>query len=321
MIDLSISIVSWNTKSHLRDCLRSVRARVEGLTYEGFVVDNASTDGSPEMVGKEFPDVQLIANEQNRGFAAANNQALRLAQGRYVILLNPDTLVHRGALETMVRFMDGHPEAGAVGCRLLNGDGTLQRSTRRMPTFTTMLYDNTLLGKFAYFRRKVKDFKGKASEEVEEVDATSGAALMIRRSLLDEIGLMDEGYFMFLEEVDLCRRIWAKGFRVYVVPQAVITHLGGESRRQHPEIRLIVQRSLMRYFLKYEGTIKTTLFKLVYKPLFVVSLLWDLGVDALQMVKYQTLWRDPLRRDKRMARVQGALYFFRKNLMEFLFDL
>jgi len=321
LIDLSISIVSWNTKSLLRDCLRSVREKVEGLSYEVFVVDNASTDGSPEMVGKEFPEVRLIANEQNRGFAAANNQALRLAQGRYVILLNPDTLVHRGALETMVRFMDGHPEAGAVGCRLLNGDGTIQRSTRRMPTFTTMLYDNTLLGKFAYFRRKVKDFKGRALEEVEAVDATSGAALMIRRSLLDEIGLMDEGYFMFLEEVDLCRRIWAKGFKVYVVPQAVITHLGGESRRQHPEIRLIIQRSLMRYFLKYEGPIKTTLFKFVYKPLFVVSLLWDLGVDTLQMVKYETLRRDPLRRDKRMARVQGALYFFRKNLMEFLFDL
>ena len=323
LIDLSVCIVSWNTKPLLRRCLQSIGEGVNGISYEIFVVDNASKDGSAEMVRTDFPEVHLIVNSENRGFASANNQALRVAGGRHVILLNPDTVTHRGALLTMVRFMDDHSEAGAIGCRLLNADGSIQHSTRKILTFSTALYENTLLGKFVYFRKKVKDYKMKhiSFDRVEEVDVTSGAALMIRKSLLDEIGLMDEGYFMFLEEMDLCRRIWTEGYKIYVVPEAVITHLGGESRRQNLEIGLTIQRSLMRYLTKFEGPGKTRLFKLLYKPLFIISILYELISDLLHVLKYRTIRKDPLRQRKRMVRVQGTFYFFRKNLKDFLFDL
>jgi len=323
LVDLSICIVSWNIKPLLRRCLESIGEGAVGISYEVFVVDNASRDGSAEMVRNDFPEVHLISNSENRGFASANNQALRLAGGRHVILLNPDTVIHRGSLDTLVQFMDDHPEAGAAGCRLLNADGSVQRSTRKIPTFSTMLYDNTLLGKLFYFRRKVKDYKMRDSsfDRVEEVDATSGAALLVRKSVFDEIGLMDEGYFMFLEEVDLCRRIWAKGYKIYFVPGAVITHLGGESRRQNPEIRLVIQRSLMRYFTKIEGPGKTRLFKLLYKPLFIMSLLYGLVFDLLYVLKYLTIKKDLLRWKKRITRVHETFYFFRKNLKDFLFNL
>jgi GT2 family glycosyltransferase len=185
LIDLSICIVSWNTEAVLRGCLGSIYKGTQGISYEIFVVDNASQDGSVGMVKKYFPDVCLIVNEQNRGFATANNQATRLARGRYVIFLNPDTVVQGDALHVMVQFMDEHPEAGAVGCKLLNADGSAQHSIRRRLTLGIMLYDNTILGKLPFFRGRLKNYKMKSFsfDRVEEVDAASGAALLVRKSI------------------------------------------------------------------------------------------------------------------------------------------
>jgi N-acetylglucosaminyl-diphospho-decaprenol L-rhamnosyltransferase len=324
LVDLSICIVNWNTEAVLRECLGSVGQQTRGISYEIFVVDNASKDGSVEMVRSVFPGVCLIVNEENRGFAAANNQAVRSAKGRYILFLNPDTVVHNGALKTMVQFMERHPEAGALGCKLLNEDGSVQHSIRQSPSFSVALLESTILRHVPFFRGRVGNFKTKgfSFDKTKEVDAVCGAALLVRKGILDDVGLMDEAYFMFVEELDLCQRIRAKGHKVYFTPKARITHLGGESRNQNPEGLMIAGlKSLFRYFNKFEGPRKTFLFKVFYKPLFLSGLILDLMFDSLGVVKYKTIRKNPLKANKRTAKIQGVLNFLRKDLGYFLFDL
>ena len=323
MIDLSVCIVSRNTKKLLEACLRSVYEETGEISFEIFVVDNASGDGSAAMIKEKFPGVVLLVNKENKGFAAANNQAIHLAKGRYVILLNPDTFIHQGALDKMVRFMDHHPEAGAAGCRLLNEDGTIQNSVRRFLTFRMALYENTLLGKTPFFKKGAEDYKmeGFSFNSLEEVDVAGGAALMLRKTVLDEVGLLDEGYFMFIEEMDLCRRIWDRQHKVFFIPDAVITHLGGRSRRQNSELVLVMQKSLMRYFAKFEGAGKTRVFKIFYKPLFIMGIVHHLLFDSLHFIKYKTVRKNLLKSEKRKAEIKGAFRFLVRDLGYFLAKL
>lgn len=323
-IDLSICIVSWNTEALLKECLRSIFERTRGISYEVFVVDNASKDGTVKMVREHFSDVSLIVNHENRGFAAANNQAVRLAKGRHVIFQNPDTVVLGDALQTMVQFMDGHPEAGAVGCKLLNADGSIQRSTKRLLTSSIILYDNTILGRLPFLRGKLKNYKMKSFsfDRVEDVDAASGAALMVRKSILDEAGLMDEGYFMFFEEMDLCRRVRLKGYKIYFVPTALIIHFGGASRHQNAnELVMVGQKSVMRYLSKFESKKRLLLFKLLYKPLFTAGVIHNLIFDFLYFLKYNTIKKDPQKLKKREMKIQRGLYFLKRDLGYFIFRL
>ncbi len=316
--------MSWNTESLLRECLSSIYERTQGISYEIFVVDNASKDGTAEMVRKYFPDVHLIVNKENRGFAAANNQAIHLAKGRYLIFLNPDTALSENALHAMTQFMDEHPEAGAIGCKLINADSSVQHSTRRLLSLSIMLYDNTILGRLPFFRGKLKDYKMKSFsfDKVEEVDAASGAALLVRKSLLDEVGPMDERYFMFFEEMDLCRRIRMNGQKIYFVPNAVITHFGGASRHQGAnELVLIGQQSVMKYINKFEGKKKVFLFKLIYKPLFITTFIYDLIFDFLFFLKYSTVKKNPLKSKRRSMKIQRGLHFVKKDLSYFIFKL
>ena len=316
--------MNWNTEAVLRKCLQSVYQQTRRIPYEIFVVDNASKDNSVEMVKDLFPNVRLIVNEQNKGFAAANNQALRFAKGRYILFLNPDTVIHESAPETMVQFMERHSEAGAIGCKLLNEDGSVQHSIRKFPGFGVVLLENTPLGRLPFLRRRVKDFKmeGFSFNKTEEVDAVCGAALLVRKDVLDEVGPMDEAYFMFIEELDLCRRIRRKGYQVYFTPDARITHLGGESRNQNPEGLLLVSlRSLMRYFDKFEGPKKTFAFKLIFKPLFLIGLIHDLVFDSLYLVKYRTIRKNPIKFKKEMMKLKRALRFLRKDLSYFILEL
>jgi len=324
LVDVSICIVNWNTENVLKECLRSVYETTRETSFEIFVVDNASRDKSVEMVRNHFPHVTLIFNSENKGFATASNQAICCARGRYVMLLNPDTIVHGRALDTMVRFMDEHPEAGAIGCKLLNEDGTVQNSVRRFLTFGIALRDQTLLGKIPFLKRLGVNYKiaGFPFHGVEEVDTAGGAALMIRKTVLDKVGFLDEGYFMFIEEMDLCRRIWAAEQKVYYVPDAVITHLGGESRKQVSEkMVLIIQKSLMQYFTKFEGPGKTLLFKILYKPFFVLGLIYDLILDFFYVIKYNTIKRNRLKSAKRVLKIRGTFHFFTKDLGYFIFKL
>ena len=324
MIDLSICIVNWNTEILLKECLRSIYEQTAGISYEIFVVDNASQDGSVEMVSTCFPDVYLIANQQNKGFAAANNQALRLAKGRYVILLNPDTVLLGDALETMVQFMDRHAEAGAVGCKLLNMDGSIQYSTKRLLTSSIILYDNTILGRLPFLKGKLKEYKMKtfSFDKVEEVDAVSGAALMVRKKIFDEAGFMDEGYFMFFEDVDLCRRVRLKGYKLFLVPTAAIMHCGGARRHQNLIVLVMVSlRCLMRYVSKFESEKRLLVFKFFYKPLFTGSVIYDLFFDSLYILKYITIRKNPQKLKKRVMKIQRGLSFLKRDLSYFILGI
>jgi GT2 family glycosyltransferase len=229
-VDLSIVIVSFNTEQLLQRCLDAVSADIQSLTAEIFVVDNASTDGSPQMVAQRYPHVKLIANERNVGFAAANNQAIRQASGQFVLLLNPDAFVHPGAVPVLVQFMRSLPKAGFCGALLLNEDGTIQPSARRFPTPGRFLA--TRLRPLARLTGAPHGFDMHGQQPPSTpipADWTSGACLMVRSSAIRQVGPMDEGFFLYFEETDWCRRMHAAGWQGWLVPAAHATHLLGAS--------------------------------------------------------------------------------------------
>jgi GT2 family glycosyltransferase len=224
----------------------------------------------------------------------------------------------------MVRFMDRNPHAGATGCKLLNEDGTVQNSVRRFLTFRMALYNNTILGRVSCFKKLSGDYKmrGFSFSRVEEVDAAGGAALMIKRTVLDEVGLLDEGYFIFMEEMDLCRRIRARGHQIYYFPDAVITHLGGKSRRQNPKgMILIIQKSLIWYFTKFEGARRTSHFKIFYKPLFLAEIVYGLFINVLYLAKYRTVRKNAEKARRKWVKIEESIYFLGKELGSFFFRI
>ncbi|MDO6798746.1 glycosyltransferase family 2 protein [Shimia thalassica] len=229
-MDLSIVIVNWNTREMLRDCLQSVFDTLSDLKAEVFVVDNASEDGSQDMVRESFPQVNLICNTDNRGFAAANNQALALASGRYVLLLNSDTLVHGEVLSASCSFMDGRPEVGVMGCRVLNRDGTLQITGSGYPSLLNLSLMTTGLWKLKnvpFFDRYQMQTWDRRTER--EIDVVSGCYMVVRKTAMDEVGLLDEDFFFYGEETDWCRRFADAGWKLVLSPVGEITHFGGGS--------------------------------------------------------------------------------------------
>lgn len=265
---LSISIVNWNTREDLRKSLQSLPAGAHNTPLEVFVVDNASTDGSAEMVEAEFPHVRVLRNSENRGFAHANNLALREATGDYLLLLNPDTIVHDGALDALVAGMEAHPEAGIGGAKLLNPDGSLQYSCRRFPTFATGVFRNSTLGRLFPGNAQVRDYLMTDFDHasIAEVDWVSGAALCIRRATLEEIGLLDEIFFMYCEDVDWCYRAGQAGWKVLYFPDAVITHVIGRSSDQAVEKMVRAHHhSMGLYFDKHFAKTIPALFRWVPK--------------------------------------------------------
>lgn len=263
---LSIVIVSWNTRDLLAQCLASVFAQQgeegAGLGLEVFVVDNASGDGSPEMVRDQFPQVQLLENPGNPGFAAANNQGIRLSRGRYILLLNPDTIVKPGALAALVKFMDEHPQAGAAGARLLNADGSLQESCYPRPTLGREFWRLFHLDRLA--ARAIYPMQRWPLDRPREVDVLMGACLLVRRAVFDQIGLWEETYFMYSEEVDLCYRVQAAGWSLVWVPQAEVVHLGGQSTRQVAEVMFLrLYQSKILYFRRHYGRLAAAGYKII----------------------------------------------------------
>jgi len=243
--DLAIVIVNWNVRTLLETCLTSVYESLRGLSLRGevWVVDNASTDGSAELVRERFPQARLMANETNVGFAAANNQALR-AMGffsaeshdlpRYVLLLNPDTEVLGDALATMVCFLDGNPQAGVAGAKLLYPDGRLQHSAFAFPSLAQALLDffplhHRLLNSRLNGRYPRRLYE---REEPFAIDHPLGAALMARGETIQEVGLLDERFFIYCEEIDWCMRIKQAGWGIYCVPRAEVVHHEAKSTRQ-----------------------------------------------------------------------------------------
>lgn len=253
-MDLSICIVSWNTRADLERALASLAAGAAGLAWEAIVVDNASTDDSVAMVRSQFPQVQLICNQQNVGFAAANNQALARSKGDFALLLNSDTVVEEGALTRLVEFMRAHPRCGAAGAKLLNGDGSLQYSCRRFPRMMTGFFRKVPLGRLLPENRFDRNYLMKDWDHAEprQVDWLSGAALCVRRETLAEVGPLDEGYFMYCEDVDWCWRARMHRWEVWYAPAAVITHHIGRSSDQRPYAMVLrFHRSMMRFYWKH----------------------------------------------------------------------
>ncbi|NNE70471.1 MAG: glycosyltransferase, partial [Rhodothermales bacterium] len=241
--DVSVVIVNYNVRDFLEQALRSVRRASARLDVEVFVADNNSVDGSVPMVRERFPEVHLLANEDNVGFGVANNMAIRRARGRYVLILNPDTIVQEDTLEHFVSFMDGHPNAGAAGCQILNPDGTFAPESRRsFPTPQVAFYRMTGLARFfpksPTFGRYNMTFLPR--DEVAEVDALSGSCMFVRREALlgnpeagsTGIGLFDEDFFMYGEDLDLCYRIQEAGWKIYYTPGTQIIHYKGESTKK-----------------------------------------------------------------------------------------
>lgn len=230
MHDLSIVIVSYNTRELLEECLDSVEMTRQDLALEVFVVDNASRDDSCAMVASKFPHVKLIGNDHNAGFAAANNQALEQAEGRHVMLLNSDTVVRPGALATLVRFMDDHPEVGYCGPKLVNGDGSHQPSARRFLTLWTGWYLTT--GRAVRYPDSphAPDLHvSRGCDHTFPADWMTGAALVVRRSAMEQVGLLDAGFFMYFEEMEWCQRLARANWQGWYVAEAEILHWGGQS--------------------------------------------------------------------------------------------
>jgi GT2 family glycosyltransferase len=280
---LSIIIVSWNVKKDLANCLRSIGENSPNSQFEIIVIDNASTDTTVESVKEYFPEVVMIANSENRGFAAANNQGIERSHGEYILLLNPDTIVRLGSLDTLISLIDKNEDVGICGPQLLNQDGTIQSSARCFPTFRGALYRHTIFRYLRIFKNEYKKWlmKGFDHRTQTDVDQVMGAALMVRRSVIDHIGVMDERFFMYYEEVDLCYRIKQAGWRVVFVPQATITHLGGRSSGQIPvEKQIMAMTSLLKFFRKHRGKGVTAAFSCVFKPAILLRNLCDLATSV-----------------------------------------
>ena len=217
-MDLSIIILSFNTKKLLQECLKALRNDDEVI-----VVDNASSDGSAEMVKKDFPKVKLIKNKKNLGFAKANNQGIRRAQGEYYLLLNSDTQVKPGSLNKLIQFAKKEPEVGIIGARLINPDDSVQPSIYHFPTLWRAIREYWLGQKGVYEKYSPQGRKAV------EVEAVTGAAMLIPRKTIEKVGLLDERYFMYFEDLDYCRRVRLVGFKVFYLPTAGILHHHGKS--------------------------------------------------------------------------------------------
>ena len=262
-MDLSVVTVNWNTRELLSQCLRSVYEMAVGVDLEVLVVDNGSTDGSFEMVRREFPQVRLIENAENVGFARANNQAMASSHGRYLLLLNSDAVVRSGALQALCRFMDQWAEAGIVGGKLINPDGSFQASYMDFPTIRDEVLLLTKL--YRLFRSPYFPSHPPAeSQQVSEADWVPGACLMIRRETLEQVGGLDEDYFMYSEEVDWCWRVKRSGWKVFYLPEAEVLHWGGQSIRQVPlHKRARVYGGKVLFFHKRRGRGYAALFRLI----------------------------------------------------------
>lgn len=262
---LSIIIVNWNTCALLAACLASVATEISRFPVgevEVVVVDNASQDESVTMVQTRFPWVSLLQNSTNVGFAGANNQAMAQARGRYLLLLNSDTAVLPAAFTTLVDFMEAHPQVGAAGSRYLNPDGSLQPSCYPEPTLGRELWRLFHLDRV--YPVGVYPIAVWSLTTPRAVDVVQGAALLLRRTVLKQVGLFDTDYFMYTEEVDLCRRIRQAGWPIFFVPTSAIIHYGGQSTRQAAQSMFLeLYRSKILYFRKHHGQCATALYKVI----------------------------------------------------------
>jgi GT2 family glycosyltransferase len=273
-MDLSIIIVNWNTRDLLLNCIRSIYETVRGIAFEVWVVDNGSTDGSQAAVKAAYPQVQLIENPKNRGFAAANNQALKQMTGRYALLLNSDAALTDGAAEKLLAFMESTPTAGMACGQLLNPDGSLQNSIANFPTLLTLISNETLLR--ILFPEKFPSKRRKYSGPI-PVESGIGACLMIRKTAMDSVGIFDEIFFFFFEETDWAYRMQQANWRIFFVPSARIIHAQGKSAGNSISSRILFYRSRYIYLKKWHPKSYFLMVMILFIRLLVNAVLSALG--------------------------------------------
>lgn len=248
---VSIVIVNWNTRDILGDCLRSIAGQT-ALPHEVIVIDNASTDGSAEMIAREFPDVVLVANAGNRGFAAANNQGLEIAKGDRLLLLNPDTIILDRAIDVMCGWLDRHPDVGCVGCQVFEDTGTIQRTCFADPgPLSLAVVEFGLRQIFTW-----PEYGGWDRNSQRDVDVVSGMFMLVPRPVFETVGPLDDAFFIYSEEADWCRRIRNAGWRCVFCPEARILHLeGGSKSTEQIKSRMYVQKQKSKtiYARKHHG--------------------------------------------------------------------
>jgi len=284
MLKLSIITVSFNTKPLLKQCMESVYQNLDNIEHEIFIVDNNSQDGSPGMVKESFPDVKLIENKENMGFAKANNQALKQAKGEYLLLLNSDTIVLPGTLNIMMDFMDANPKVGGLGAKLVDQDLNLQTSCRHFPTLFTVF--SQLFGLSAMFpKSKIfgrYDMSYWDHGQIRKVDCVPGTSLLVRKKAMQEVGLLDKNYFMYFEDTDWCYRFARAGWKVVFLPDAKVIHLGGASaaksnRGPFYDKTLTKEffNSLFYYFKKFHGCFSVLILRIfIFISLVMRMLKW-----------------------------------------------
>jgi GT2 family glycosyltransferase len=296
VIDVSIVIVNWNAREYLRDCLRSIAEQTTRCSYEVIVVDNASSDGSQAMLAAEFPNVRSICSERNLGFAGGNNQGMKIARGSHVLLLNPDTLVLEGAIDACLDHLRELPEVGVLGCQVWEDEKTIQKTCFMFPSPLNILL--TALGlsqKFPssrFFGRSQMTWWDRSDER--DVEVVSGMFMLVRREALEQVGMMDDSYFMYAEEADWCYRFWKAGWRCRFTPRARIMHLegGGKSTQRSTKVSMNMyvqlQKSILQFHRKNRGIISWSLAKLVYM---LVMPLRSLMCGLLMMLGKRDAWR------------------------------
>ena len=260
--DLSVVLVCWNNKNYLEPCLDSLYDGNMRSRFDVVVVDNGSTDGSQDMLKDRFPEVKIIQNDHNTGLGRASNQGIEATQGRYVLLLNNDTLVDGPSLDAMVEFMDENSKAGAVGGRLINPDGSFQAADSKFPSLSEEFLIATRLGTLFWPNFPDRTF----ATEVKPADWLGSACLLLRREALNKIGLLDEQYFIYGDEADLQYRLKKAGWKVYYLPNVITVHYGGRSMDRWRR-RKMVYRGKMLFFRKNYGPFRTALLRIMLASL------------------------------------------------------
>lgn len=287
MVDLSVSIATTNHCQMVRDCLKSIYDGTRSVSLEVFVIDSGSTDGTVEMLTKEFPQVTLIQNERFPGFSAVHNQALRQATGRHVMILNDDTLVEPEALDRIVRFLDAHPEVGAVGPYLVNRDGTHQISSYvGFPSLWSEIFTRTAPISWLWDRRRHQmpvdrdyinhygTYNGKPTE-VRRVKHLMGACIAVPRSVLTDVGLLDDGFFLSYEDQDWCKRIDDAGRQVVYFPESRVVHFGNETTRNVEHFGKIFLDSRYRFQRKHFGRTSAAITRVLFAGIGLVNRTWS----------------------------------------------
>lgn len=279
-MDISVVIVNWNVKDLLRRCLQSIAHETREVSYEVIVVDNASTDGSVDMLRHEFPDVNVIVNGDNTGFAKGNNSGIRKTTGDVVLLLNPDTELMGNTLGHTVHFLRRRPDVGLLGAQFVNEDGSVQPSVRRFPTLADqcliLLKLHNVFPRLGALRRYFA--YDMDTTRTQSVDQVSGTFFAIPRATLDAVGLLDERFFIWYEDVDYCRRVWQSGRRVWYSPDVKIRNRGGASFAQVVAFRKqrLLNRSMAQYFRKWHSVGAWLLIQTMRPCSLVLALLVDL---------------------------------------------